>query len=262
MHKAGFVLRRSFHAFGVLAVTLAAAAPAWVRADELPKAEAILDRFVEVTGGKDAYEKLRNRVSHGTVEVPSAQVKGSIAIYHQAPNLLYIEQDLGQFGKSREGFDGRTAWQHSPMGARIKEGEERAAAERSAKFNAEYKWRETYKDAETLAMEDLDGKPAFKVRVTPRQGAEEVRYFEKESGLMVKMTTSVTTAMGEIPLEIYYSDYRESAGVKVPYKIVQKAAMQEVVLTIEKTEHNVEIPDERFRMPDAVREMLGDEEQP
>ncbi len=37
--------------------------------DPLPKADDVLDQFVEATGGKAAYEKIKNRVSKGTMEI-------------------------------------------------------------------------------------------------------------------------------------------------------------------------------------------------
>jgi hypothetical protein len=53
-------------AFGtalLLAVALAHAA------DDLPKAETILDKYVEATGGKAAYEKHHTEISKGTMEI-------------------------------------------------------------------------------------------------------------------------------------------------------------------------------------------------
>ena len=44
------------------------AGPFFAVADELPKAGTILDRFVEVVGGKAAFEKHHNEVMHGNME--------------------------------------------------------------------------------------------------------------------------------------------------------------------------------------------------
>jgi len=50
-------------------------------ADEpLPKAETILDRSIEVTGGKAAYEKRKTEITTGTFEFSGKGVKGTIAI--------------------------------------------------------------------------------------------------------------------------------------------------------------------------------------
>jgi hypothetical protein len=45
----------------VLSLTLARAA------DDLPKAETILDKYVEATGGKAAYEKHHTEIAKGTL---------------------------------------------------------------------------------------------------------------------------------------------------------------------------------------------------
>ena len=46
-------------------------------ADPLPSAESILDRYVQVTGGKQAYDKRKTEIAHGTVEYAALGIKGS-----------------------------------------------------------------------------------------------------------------------------------------------------------------------------------------
>ena len=49
----------------ILIVVVAAAAA--FGADPLPSAESVLDRYVQVTGGKQAYEKRKTEIAHGTL---------------------------------------------------------------------------------------------------------------------------------------------------------------------------------------------------
>ena len=44
------------------------------RAEDLPKGEDVLKQYVEATGGKAAYEKVKNRVMKGTLEIPGAGI--------------------------------------------------------------------------------------------------------------------------------------------------------------------------------------------
>lgn len=263
--------RRTLAPLAVLASLLATAAalgqsePAQPAAkpQDLPKAEAVLERFIEVTGGKAAYEKLKNRVTTGTIEVPAANIKGAMKVYHQAPDLMFVEQDMAGMGKSMEGYDGKDAWEYSAMmGARLKEGSEKAMSKRAAVFNSELNWRKVYKTCETAAVEDVDGKPAYKLIMTPEDGAPEAHFYDKESGLLVKIELKAPSPMGEIPVEIRTGDYRDVDGIKVAHKLSQKAAMQEVLITIEKIESNVDLPAERFQIPAEVREMLAGGEKP
>ena len=43
-------------------------------------------------------------------------------------------------------------------------------------------------------------------------------FFDKETGLLVRQTRFIDTAVGLIPLHIDYSDYRAVSGVKMPFK--------------------------------------------
>ena len=53
----------------LLATLLLLGPAALFSADEaLPKADAVLNHFLDATGGKAALEKLHNQVQHGTVE--------------------------------------------------------------------------------------------------------------------------------------------------------------------------------------------------
>ena len=71
------------------AVILSAAATCGFAADEaLPKPESILDKYIEVTGGKTRYQELTTQLSSGTFEAPDQGISGTMAAYRAAPNKL------------------------------------------------------------------------------------------------------------------------------------------------------------------------------
>ena len=63
----------------LLCAAVVLATGAQLAADDLPKAETILDKYIEVTGGKAAYEKNHSEVSTGTMEFVGKGIKGSVA---------------------------------------------------------------------------------------------------------------------------------------------------------------------------------------
>jgi hypothetical protein len=68
---------------------------------------------------------------------------------------------------------------------------------------------------ETAAEEKVDGKPAVGVKATGPDGKEFLLYFDKESGLPVKLKATVVGFMGEdFALETTYGDYKEVGGIK------------------------------------------------
>jgi hypothetical protein len=43
-------------------------------------------------------------------------------------------------------------------------------------------------------------------------------YFDEKSGLLVRALYYTDTAVGRVPTQIDYEDYREISGIKIPYK--------------------------------------------
>ena len=102
-----------------------------------PTAAEILDRYVQVTGGADAYRKIHSRYTAGTTELVGHGIKGPVRVWQSAPANMLTEIDLGGAGSSRQGSDGEILWETGLAGPRILEGAERAAMLRLSAFNAE-----------------------------------------------------------------------------------------------------------------------------
>jgi outer membrane lipoprotein-sorting protein len=233
------------------------ALPHLVAAD-LPKAETILDKYIEVTGGKAAYQKLHSQMESGTFELPAMGVKGTLTSYRAEPDLAYTEIVLEGIGKMQVGSDGKVAWTNNPMqGPHIQEGAERAQAMQTERFNGELHWREIYKTAETTGIEAVDGKDCYKVVLTPAEGSPATHFYDKESGLLTKFSIVSQSAMGEIPTDSFPTDYRKEGDILMAHKVRQTAAGQEVVITIDTVKVNPEIPKSRFDLPDEIKALVN-----
>src|SRR5690242_15839988 len=86
--------------------------PAEFAADPLPSAESILDRYVQVTGGKAAYEKRKTEIAHGTVEYAAIGIKGSLTRYAAEPDKYYASLEIDGLGKVETGINGQVAWEN------------------------------------------------------------------------------------------------------------------------------------------------------
>jgi outer membrane lipoprotein-sorting protein len=139
------------------------------------------------------------------------------------------------------------------QGARIKDGEEKAAMERASKISPLSSWRDFYTDGKTLGTEDVDGRPAWKIEMTPKQGKPEMFYLDKETMLLVRTTATIPTAMGEIPVDAQMGDYRVVDGIQTPFTMTQKAMSQTMVMHFDKVQYNAPIPPGRFDLPPAVK---------
>jgi hypothetical protein len=233
------------------------AAGALAAADDLPKAETILDKYVEVTGGKAAYSKIHSELATGTMTLGGMGITGKVTAYQAEPNKQLVEVDIEGMGKILEGTDGEVAWSLNAMqGPRLKEGEEKTKSIESARLNSEAVWRELYKSAETVGVEPVEGKDCYRIVLTPKTGSPVTKWYDKDSNLLVKSVAKVKTAMGDIESETTMSDYRKEGDILVPHKTVAKAMGQEFTVTIDTVKHNAEIPKDKFDLPQEIQALL------
>lgn len=236
---------------------LLSSVPLFCADETLPKAETVLDRSIEVSGGKAAFEKRHNEVMHGTMEFSGRGIKGTMTVYQAEPdkNLAVIE--IEGIGKIESGSNGEIAWENSALqGPRIKQGEERAGSLRDGAFNAALNWRKLYIKAETTGVETVDGHECYKVVLTPQEGKPSTEFFDKKSGFLIKTAVTRNTPMGEISAEVIADDYRKEGDILVPHKMINRAAGQEFLIAVEKVDVNVDLPKDRFDLPPEIQALL------
>lgn len=237
------------------ALVLAATGPRLRAADALAKAETILDKYIEVTGGKAAYQKIHSEIDSGSMELRG--LKGSATTYKAAPDKVYTEVVFQGIGKIQEGSNGAVAWSNSAIqGPRIKEGEEKETALMMARFDGELNWRQQYPTVETTGTENVEGKDCYKVVLTPKAGKPMTRYYDKQTGLLVKSVMTLQSPMGEVSIESLADDYRKDGDITSPHKLTNRTMGQEFTITVDKVEYNADIPDTKFALPDEVQALL------
>lgn len=228
--------------------------------EKLPKAEVILDKYVEVTGGKAAYDRIANRVTKSTLEIVGQGIKMSITAYAAKPRKTYVLVESAAFGTIKSGTNDGVAWETSAMrGPRIKKDKEKADALRDALFAKSAHWRKTHKEAECVGIETVGDKPCYKITVTPHEGSPQTLYYDQKSSLLVMVESVVESPMGTIPIQTFLSDYREVDGILIAHKANTMVMGQQRVMTTESVEHNVEMPEDRFTFPERIQ-ALADQE--
>ncbi|MFY9728581.1 MAG: DUF620 domain-containing protein [Bryobacteraceae bacterium] len=237
-------------------MVLAATGATLCAADELPKAETILDKSFEVTGGKAAFAKMHNRVITGSMEVTAQGIKGTMVITAAEPDKSLVEIEIDGVGSIKQGYDGSVAWETNPMtGARIKDGAEKAEAALQAHFHEE-DWRDEFKKVETVGVETVDGKDCYKLLLTPNAGNPVTQYFDKKTGLLVKIAMTANTPMGEIPVETVLSDYRKEGDLLLAHKTQLTEGPQEIAITFDAIKYNTDIPKDKFDLPDEIKALV------
>jgi len=97
--------------------------------------------------------------------------------------------------------------------------------------------------------ENVNGKPAFKIKATPEESNPITMFIDKDSYLLVKTITKVDQMGNVMDVESVMTDYVDNDGVVMPRKTTASAnGMEAAVITFDKIEVNVPVEDSVFKM--------------
>ena len=218
-----------------------------VNASPLPTLDAVLAKYVAAIGGRDAQRRITSRVSRGRVDVPGVSFGGKLEVYAKAPNKSLTVMDVEPAGLVKEGFDGRTTWTVASNTS------DAAAFDRAVPADTDFyrdiKLAELYSRIRVAGKQKESFREVYVVEAVPKAGIAESLYFDVESGLLVRRDIVRQAASGPIRAEIYFNDWREIDGVKVPFKITQVLPKTKFVITFEDVKQNVAVDEAMFRRP-------------
>jgi hypothetical protein len=229
--------------------------------DPLPDAAKILDRYVEVTGGKAAYAKVENRVCRGRIVFVGMDIEDQMTLSVARPNQYYFVCDSESLGKIEYGSDGSTVWYLSAnTGPIIEAGAARAALLRTYAIDGPVEWRAAYKKVACVGEEPVEGEACYKLILTSNQDQTETRFYAKQSGLLVRVqATRESYKMPPTPFDETLSDYKRVGGVLIPHRRKQVSKQcgtpREILFVVDKVEQNTELPATRFDLPDPIKDL-------
>ena len=99
------------------------------------------------------------------------------------------------------------------------------------------------------AGEKIDGHDTYLV-VCVKEGQPPLRlYFDKDSGLLLRLVRYAETPLGRNPTQIDYADYREANGLKAPFRWTLSRPGNQFTIQVEQLQQNVPVDDAKFAPP-------------
>src|SRR5260370_29036579 len=95
----------------------------------------------------------------------------------------------------------------------------------------------------------VNGRDMNVVQGTGPAGMVATLYFDKQSGLLTRVIRYATSAMGRVPTQWDYSDYRPIAGVMIPFKFTYGWISGREEYTLSEVQPNVPIEAAKFAKP-------------
>jgi len=236
-----------------LCTLLAAGALGGLQAQALPTAEVLHAKYVEATGGRDAIASQTARRMWGHLSVPAQGLGGPLEVYTAAPNKFYFRAEFTGLGEIIQGYDGETAWTINPaLGPMILDGRALDQMRQATDFYGTIHPERYVMSAETIAEETFEGKPAYKVKVTTRWDEVYHEYFDKASGLMLGVSRSQASPMGDIEALTVFEDYKMMGGLRQPGVTRIRVQGFEQILRVDSVS-TAPIPDSVFALPDVIK---------
>lgn len=214
-----------------------------------PTADQIIDKYTEAIGGAAAIDKLKSRVMKGTLVANNGNELGYELYQSGADSVLAVLST--QSGGFERGFDGTEGWEKSAGGVRkLREGEV-YYLRRYPDLYTDIKLKGEFSRVTFGGKQKIDGRDVYVVRATTTGGKRETLFFDTESGLLVRRTTSTTTPIGTIPEQVDFADYKDVEGMKLPFTIRVSAIdpAYSVVRKFTEIKLNVPIDPKRFNKP-------------
>lgn len=182
--------------------------------------EQVLDKYLVAVGGAEAAAALTSYIARGTYSGYGPEgTPRPVELYARSPNQKTIVIREPGAGDNTTTFSGTSAWHSAPY--RPYDVLELHDAElESARAEAELTFPANIKQVLTgmrTSDDFIDGR-ILKVVQGFKGAAIVTMYFDDETGLMTRLVRSTPSPVGRLPVRIDYSDYRDVAGLMMPFK--------------------------------------------
>jgi photosynthetic reaction center cytochrome c subunit len=222
--------------------------------DDTLTAAQVFDKYLRALGGTERLAKFTSFTAKGTYEgFDTGRKKVPMELYGKAPAQQTMVVHFFN-GDSVRTFDGRSGWVAGPETPlpllTLSEGNlDRARLEAMVAFpsgiqQAFVDWRvgrASIGDKDLVVVQGLNG------------GQVVANFYFDEAGLLMRLIRWTQTPVGFVPTQIDFADYREVAGVKIPFKRTVSQTYMQMIVELSDLQPNAQIDSSRFARPAAAR---------
>ena len=220
-----------------------------------PKPDQILDKYIEALGGAQRLAGITSVVGKGNYEgFDTEGDKFPVEVYAKAPNERTTIVHL-RAGDNVRTYDGRNAWNTSagtllPVPVFSLTGGDLEGAKIDATLSFPGQIKQLLKDWRTgFPSASVDDKDVDVIQGASADGTPVKLYFDKKSSLLLRQVRYTDTKVGLSATQVDYEDYRDVAGVKMPYKWTLSWLDGQTVFTATQIQPNVPIDTAKFGKP-------------
>jgi hypothetical protein len=207
----------------------------------------IINKSIEARGGLQKVKAIKSLKMTGKLTVAGPGIELPITIQQKRPNAFRMDATFQGISEPDK-----------LAGEELKDAQEQADIDGSL---VDYKAKGH--TVELAGKEDLEGTPAYKLKVTLKNGDVRYVYIDAAKYLELKVTAKRKTPGGEQEIDIYPGNYKPVNGVLFPFSIEQKVAGQtQIQIAVDKIEIDAPVDDAVFKMPVKAAEKPKTDDKP
>lgn len=218
--------------------------------DRQASADQLFDKYIQALGGAERLAKLTSFVAGGTYSgFNTGGAEVPVEIFARAPDQR-TQIVRSPDGEGIKTYDGRNGWvseQWRPVPLMTLTGGNLAGARLDAIVSFPAGIQRTFSQWQ-VSSTTIDDRPVQTVQGT-NAGQPPVNLYFDESDLLVRLVRWNKTAVGTVPTQVDYADYREVAGVKTPFRTIVTWTGGQNTIELREVRPNISIDPARFARP-------------
>jgi len=213
---------------------------------------------LEAKGGEEAWMAVETGRMTGTMRIiggAAGTMEMPFVVEFKKPNKIRLEFTM-QGMTAIQAYDGETGWAILPFMGKTEPEEMAEDQVKQLKDQADFEgvlvnYKEKGNTVELIGKEEVDGTPAYKLKVTRPDGDVDYLYLDEEYFVEFKTESTREIQGNEVTVATVFGDYKEVDGLLFPHSMEMSfdGGDAQQVITIEKIELGVDLPDDRFAMP-------------
>jgi outer membrane lipoprotein-sorting protein len=217
----------------------------------------VLSRVFVARGGLSKIRSVNSERVSGKISF--GEVTGPFVLELKRPLKMHMHLTIQNQTMVRV-YDGKSqGWANNPFAGKVNpeamnEDELKGITEESDFDGPLVDYRTKGNQVELVGKDKVGDKVAWRLKLTTKNGDVRSYLFDANSFLLLKWEGKRKYEGQEIPVESYFSDYRQVGGMKFAFAIDSGSSAVEVnqKIRIEKIELNPELNDAEFTTPPAM----------
>ena len=147
------------------------------------------------------------------------------------------------------GYNGQIGWLQTNASVRLLKGAELASVQKDADCYALLHLKDRYPKLALAGKSKIGYREVYVIDLQPASGRGDRLFLDAQTYLPVRMNTSQVVQGVSLPVEIYYDDWQEADGIKVPHMITHSYPKRTLTMTVKEIKTNVPIDARIFEKP-------------